>query len=107
ALTAAYEATGNDTNINFMFDINCAWSLSQSHDMFQKLAPFSPSWIEEPLWPPEDISGLASLQKYNVPVSAGENTAGLYGFLSLMSAKAIDIAQPSVTKIGGITELLR
>jgi L-alanine-DL-glutamate epimerase-like enolase superfamily enzyme len=33
--------------------------------------------------------------------------AGVFGFQSLMDANAIDIAQPSVTKIGGVGEVLR
>jgi L-alanine-DL-glutamate epimerase-like enolase superfamily enzyme len=37
-------------------------------------------------------------------VAAGENAAGLHDFRHMMEAGAIDIAQPSVTKIGGITE---
>ena len=42
-----------------------------------------------------------------IPIAAGENTAGLFGFKALIEAGAIDIAQPSVTKIGGIGEMLR
>ncbi|MGC1940981.1 MAG: enolase C-terminal domain-like protein, partial [Pseudolabrys sp.] len=37
----------------------------------------------------------------------GENVAGVFGFQSLIEAEAIDIAQPSVTKIGGIGEMLK
>ena len=42
-----------------------------------------------------------------IPIAAGENVAGLFGFKSLIDAGALDIAQPSVTKMGGIGELLR
>ena len=42
-----------------------------------------------------------------IRISAGENVAGVFGFQSLIDAGAIDIAQPSVTKIGGIGEMLR
>jgi D-galactarolactone cycloisomerase len=64
-------------------------------------------WLEEPVWPPEDSHGLASLRRYGIPLSAGENAAGLFGFRSLIEAGAIDIAQPSVTRLGGIGEMVR
>ena len=51
--------------------------------------------------------GSASLRRHGIPLSAGENTAGLFGFKALIEAGAIDIAQPSVTKVGGIGEMIR
>ena len=59
------------------------------------------------MWPPEDCDGLAQVRDYGIPIAAGENVAGLFGFKSLVEADAIDIAQPSVTKVGGIGETLR
>jgi len=59
------------------------------------------------VWPPEDAHGLAQVRGYGIPISAGENVAGVFGFRTLIEAGAIDIAQPSVTKIGGIGEMLR
>ena len=38
---------------------------------------------------------------------SGENVAGVHGFRSLLQAGAIDVAQPSVSKIGGVGETLR
>lgn len=64
-------------------------------------------WLEEPVWPPEDAAGLASLRRHGIPLSAGENTAGLFGLRALIEAGAIDVAQPSVTKVGGIGETAR
>ena len=63
-------------------------------------------WLEEPVWPPEDCDGLAAMRRFGIPIAAGENVAGRFGFKSLIDAGAIDIAQPSVTKIGGIGEML-
>ena len=65
-------------------------------------------WLEEPVWPPEDCDGLAR----GAPASASRSrlartSPGGFGFKSLIDAGAIDIAQPSVTKIGGIGEMLR
>jgi D-galactarolactone cycloisomerase len=60
------------------------------------------------VFPPEDHTGLARVRREaGIAISAGENAAGLHDFLSLFEAGAIDNAQPSVTKIGGITEVVK
>jgi L-alanine-DL-glutamate epimerase-like enolase superfamily enzyme len=63
------------------------------------------TWLEEPVYPPEDCRGLARVRQRGIPIAAGENAAGVFGFQSLIEAEAIDFAQPSVTKIGGISKL--
>ena len=68
---------------------------------------FDLHWLEEPVWPPEDFAGLASVRAEGVPIAAGENMASPVEFLHAMQAGALDIAQPSVTKIGGVTEARR
>jgi L-alanine-DL-glutamate epimerase-like enolase superfamily enzyme len=88
-----------------MLDVNCAWTPPVARAMAASLATDGLAWLEEPVWPPEDAAGLASLRRFGIPLTAGENTAGLFGFRSLMEAGAIDIAQPSVTKVGGIGEM--
>lgn len=90
-----------------MLDVNCAWSPVEARAMARALAGEGLRWLEEPVWPPEDTTGLASLRGIGVPLSAGENVAGLHGFQRLIEAGAIDIAQPSVTKIGGVAEMVR
>ena len=75
--------------------------------MAQSLGGDDLFWLEEPVYPPEDSHGLAKVRKDGIAIAAGENTAGVFGFQSLIDAGAIDIAQPSVTKIGGIGEVMR
>jgi D-galactarolactone cycloisomerase len=90
-----------------MLDVNCAWSVEAAHAMAQSLNGDDLLWLEEPVFPPEDVHGLAEIRKDGIAIAAGENTAGVFGFQALIDAGAIDIAQPSVTKIGGIGEVLR
>ena len=106
AVLAARAAPGAQ-DAAIMLDVNCAWSPQIARDMAASLAGDGLTWLEEPVWPPEDVHGLASVRRMGVPVSAGENVAGLYGFKALLEAGALDVAQPSVTKIGGITEMVR
>lgn len=106
AVLAAQNAPGaGDASI--MLDVNCAWPVPEACRMADALRDDGLAWLEEPVWPPEDCNGLARVRQRGIPVSAGENVAGVFGFQSLIDAKAIDIAQPSVAKIGGIGEMLR
>ena len=62
-------------------------------------------WIEEPINPPEDFRALAKLREdTGVAVAAGENACTAFEFRNMLEAGAVDYAQPSVTKVGGITE---
>src|SRR3989442_807007 len=45
--------------------------------------------------------------KGGIPTAAGENYGTVWDFRRAFEAGAIDYAQPSVTKIGGVTELCR
>jgi D-galactarolactone cycloisomerase len=106
AVRAARGAPGaGDARI--MLDVNCAWSPQVAREMAATLREEGLHWFEEPVWPPEDVHGLASVRDYGIPIAAGENTAGLFGFKSLIDAGAIDIAQPSVSKVGGIGEMIK
>ena len=106
AVLAARAAPGAQ-DAAIMLDVNCAWSPPAARDMAAALAGDGLTWLEEPVWPPEDVDGLASVRRAGIPIAAGENVAGLFGFKALLAAGAIDVAQPSVTKIGGVTEMVR
>jgi D-galactarolactone cycloisomerase len=106
AVRAAQDVSSAD-GARIMLDVNCAWSPPVAREMALALRKDDLLWLEEPVWPPEDVHGLASVRDCGIPIAAGENTAGLFGFKSLIEAGAIDIAQPSVTKIGGIGEMVK
>ncbi|MBZ9699565.1 MULTISPECIES: mandelate racemase/muconate lactonizing enzyme family protein [unclassified Mesorhizobium] len=88
-------------------DTNCPWSVEQSKEVLAAVRDLNLRWIEEPVWPPDDYAGLARLRGAGTPISAGENTASIDDFERLLAAKAVDILQPSVCKVGGITEMLK
>ena len=90
-----------------MLDVNCPWSVPTALERAHALRNEDLAWLEEPVWPPEDADGLAQVRRLGIPIAAGENVAGVHGFKSLIAAGALDIAQPSVTKIGGVGEWLR
>jgi L-rhamnonate dehydratase len=64
-------------------------------------------WLEEPLIP-DDIPGMARIRSaVSTPIAAGEHEATRYGFRDLVTAGAVDILQPDVNRLGGITEARR
>ncbi len=102
---AAREALGPDMRL--MVDTNCPWSVAQAIDMASQMQPYNLTWLEEPIWPPEDHAGLARVRaEGGVRLAAGENAAGLQGFRDLFEAGAVDVTQPSVTKTGGPSAML-
>ena len=88
-------------------DTNCPWSVDQSREVLAAVRDLNLRWMEEPVWPPDDYAGLARLRGAGTPISAGENTASLEDFRRLLAAEAVDVLQPSVCKVGGITEMLK
>jgi len=102
AVRAAREALGPEPLL--MVDTNCPWTVSEAQGMARALGPHGLLWLEEPVWPPEDHEGLAAVRREGIPIAAGENAAGLHDFRHLFEVGALDIAQPSVTKVGGVTE---
>ncbi|NBR28679.1 MAG: mandelate racemase/muconate lactonizing enzyme family protein [Betaproteobacteria bacterium] len=102
-ITAARDAAGADLPI--MVDCNCPWTVDEAVSMARQLAPLNLKWFEEPVWPPEDYRGLARVQSAGgIATAAGEN-AMLSDFKNMFEHDAITYAQPSVTKIGGVTEM--
>lgn len=104
AVMAAREGAGPDVEI--MNDVNCPWTVAEALEMEKAYRPARLFWLEEPVFPPEDHKGLARVRREGqTRIAAGENAAGLHDFVDSFEKGAIDIAQPSVTKIGGITEM--
>ncbi len=99
-VAAARQAVGPE--VRLMVDTNCPWSVTEATAMARALAPCDLTWLEEPVWPPEDFAGLARVRAAGgVAIAAGENAAGPIDFRNAFAVGALDIAQPSVIKIGG------
>jgi L-alanine-DL-glutamate epimerase-like enolase superfamily enzyme len=103
---AARDAAGPE--IRLMVDTNCPWTVPEAVEMARRLAPLDLHWLEEPVWPPENLAGLAEVRaRGGIATAAGENYGTVWEFRRAFEAGAVTYAQPSVTKIGGVTELRR
>ncbi len=106
-IAAAREAIGPDTVLTV--DASCAWTVPQAIDMAKRLTPCNLTWLEEPLWPPEDYAGLARLKAEGggTAIAAGENAGTLADIAQFIDTTHVDYIQPSVTKIGGISAMIK
>jgi L-alanine-DL-glutamate epimerase-like enolase superfamily enzyme len=105
AVLAAKAAVGADAGL--MLDTNCPWSVEEACAMARSMKEDGLVWLEEPVWPPDDHAGLARVRAEGIPLAAGENAGGVLDFERMFRLGSIDIAQPSVTKVGGVTETQR
>jgi L-alanine-DL-glutamate epimerase-like enolase superfamily enzyme len=106
AVFAAREAIG--AGVPLMVDMNCPLDGPSAISFAQACRAAQPMFLEEPVWPPEDFATLADVRvKGGLDIAAGENACTAYQFRQMMEARAVSHAQPSVTKVGGITEFLK
>ena len=106
AVFAARQAIG--ASVPLMVDMNCPLDGTEAIAFAQACRAASPMFLEEPVWPPEDFATLAEVRaKGGLDIAAGENACTVHQFRQMMTAGAVSHAQPSVIKVGGITEYLK
>jgi L-alanine-DL-glutamate epimerase-like enolase superfamily enzyme len=105
-IRTAREHVGPD--IRLMVDAATAWSKAEEGlPLMPIFRDFNFHWVEAPL-PLDDMEGHARFQGFGVPIGGGD--LGLtthYEYEQMFDVGKIDIAQPDVTMVGGLTELLR
>jgi D-galactarolactone cycloisomerase len=109
-VSAAREAVGADGLL--MVDAGASdgfwphgykWALRAA----QMLAAYDVHWFEEPL-PPDAVEDYVALRRAApVRISGGEVLTRRQSFRAWFEAGAFDIAQPDVTKVGGLSEQRR
>lgn len=86
-----------------MIDANQRWSLEQAERAIGELAVFDLAWIEEPLRADDLADHVRLHERIEVPVALGENLYTRYRFAEFIDAGAVDVVQPNVVRVGGIT----
>ena len=100
------ETIGDDRTL--LMDANGKWKNKQEAvNACEAFAEYNPYFIEEPVMPDsvELMSGINQALEY--AVAAGELEFSRYGFAQLLREDAVEIVQPDVTVVGGVTEWLR
>jgi L-alanine-DL-glutamate epimerase-like enolase superfamily enzyme len=103
---AARRAIG--AGIPLMVDLNCPMDGTEATAFAHACRAAAPMFLEEPVWPPEDFATLAKVRtEGGIDIAAGENACTVHQFRQMITAGAVSYAQPSVIKVGGVTEYLK
>ena len=104
-IEAVRRGVGDD--YRFMIDANHAYTTHDAFYIGRAMEEFDPYWFEEPV-APEDLDGYRELrQGLRVNISGGEAEFNRWGWRALLESRGLDIAQPEVCALGGISEYLR
>ncbi|WP_282092455.1 mandelate racemase/muconate lactonizing enzyme family protein [Epibacterium ulvae] len=91
----------------FMVDANHCYTTSDAFYVGRALDEMGAYWFEEPV-APEDHDGYRELRAgLNTNISGGEAEFARWGWRQILENRGLDIAQPEVSALGGITEYLR
>lgn len=100
----ARETLGSDVTI--MVDANYAYDRPTAMEVGRELSALDVNWFEEPIRA-EDIEGYAQLREaLDVKIAGGE-CHGPAEFDRLLDAGGVDVAQPDVCIVGGLTPTKR
>ncbi len=98
---------GIGPEIPLLVDANESWTYLEAWDFIKRVQDLDIFWLEEPV-APDDMDGYVWLtQRSPIPIAAGENEYSRFGFRDLIDRKAVNIVQPDVTRVGGISEWVK
>jgi len=105
AIKAIRSYVGDD--VKLMVDINSKYDAATSIRLGRKIEEFNIEWIEEPV-PPYDFEGYKKVKNGQaIPIAGGEGEFTVFGFKKLLDTGALDLVQPDIGRVGGLTEAMR
>lgn len=105
-VAACREAVGPD--FVMMVDVCYCWSnAKEALRVIRQLDPYDIFFLETPLQL-DDLEGYAFLHDHSpIRIAAGELENTRFEFIDLMDRGKVDVAQPDVGRVGGLTEARR
>ena len=101
-VSAAREAIGSDGEL--MCDATTSLDSKTAMAYADAFESLDIRWFEEPTQP-ENVAGCAELaRRTRIPIAGFETETNKFQFAALIDAGAIQIVQPDVIQVGGITE---
>jgi galactonate dehydratase len=95
-------AVGGDVDI--LVEFHGRFSPIMALEAIRAVAPYAPSWCEEPV-PPDNHEAMAQVVAASpLRVATGEHVYSRFGFLSLLRHKAAHVIQPDIVYCGGFLE---
>jgi L-alanine-DL-glutamate epimerase-like enolase superfamily enzyme len=104
-VAAVRHAIGPD--VTLAVDGNGKWDLPTCLRFCRGAQPHDLYWFEEPLWY-DDVKGHAQLARQaGIPIALGEQLYTTDAFAEFFAQQAIHWAQPDVTRMAGLSEVLQ
>jgi len=104
-LAAVRQAIGPD--VTLAIDGNGKWDLPTCQRFCRAAQDSDVFWFEEPLWY-DDVKGHAQLARAtSIPLALGEQLYTVDAFSEFFAQQAVHWVQPDVTRMAGLTEVLR
>lgn len=92
--------------MDLMVDANCAYTVPEARRLAKALSDVSLAWLEEPV-NKGDYAAHADLRdRIDVPIALGENLFNPTQFKQAVISGAVDVLQPDVGRVGGVTPWL-
>ena len=92
---------------DFMVDANHCYATPDAFYVGRALEELGAYWFEEPV-AHEDLDGYRELRAgLRVNISGGEAEFNRWGWRQILENRGLDIAQPEVCAVGGVSEYLR
>ena len=89
------------------WDTQAPWSFKDALTVARELERLKVYWMEEPLHRADHAGMRALREASDVRVAAGEMTRQLHELRDLITGHCVDVLQPDVALVGGITGLRR
>ncbi len=100
---AVRDAVGPDVEI--LIEMHGRFNPVTAVEMARELAPFKPSWYEEPV-PPDNNKALKkvadAIAPLGIPIATGERLHTMGEFREVIEDQSADILQPDITHFGGL-----
>ncbi len=105
-VAAVREAAGPEMTL--MVDVQYAFdSVQRALRTAEAIAPHDVFFLETPLWV-DDLDGYAELTRWSpVKIAQGEWLTTRHEFARLLERRCVDVAQPDIGRVGGLTEAVR
>jgi L-alanine-DL-glutamate epimerase-like enolase superfamily enzyme len=103
---AVRQAAGPDMTL--MVDVQYAFdTVARALRTAEAIAPYDVFFLETPLWV-DDLDGYAELRRCSpVRIAQGEWLTTRHEFAALLQRGCVDVAQPDIGRVGGLTEARR
>ncbi len=101
-IKAVRAAIGDD--IELMIDANHGYDAIDAISIGRMAHQFNIEWFEEPVAPEALCAYQDIRQKQPIAIAAGETWHGVFAFADILEKSCIDILQPDVCGVGGLSE---